>query len=118
MLVLNLEGDLPEVPSIDIGVPLFQTQSAPTVRDMWEAMHAAAADSRIKGLVLKPRNLTLGWGKLQELRHEIEVFKRVSGKPVYAYLQTPGMHEYYLASVADKIYVDPDDYLESKGLSR
>jgi protease-4 len=115
VLVLNLEGDLPEVPSVDIDVPLFQTQSAPTVRDMWGAMHAAASDSRIKGLVLKPRSLTLGWGKLQELRHELEVFKRVSGKPVYAYLQTPGMHEYYLASVADKIYVDPDDYLEVKG---
>jgi protease IV len=115
VLVLNLEGDLPEVPSVDVEVPLLQTQSPPTIRDMWAAMRAAATDPRIKGLVLKPRNLALGWGKLEELRDEIAEFKRRSGKPVYAYLQTPGMHEYFLASVADKIYVSPDDYLEVKG---
>ncbi len=114
-LVLNLEGDLPEVPSIDIEIPLLQTQAPPTVRDMWAAMHAASTDPRIKGIVLKPRNLSVGWGKLEELRAEIAQFKRQSGKPVYAYLQTPGMHEYFLASVADKIYVSPDDYLEVKG---
>jgi protease-4 len=114
-LVLNLEGDLPEVPPVEVDIPLLQTQAAPTVSDMWTAMHAAAKDSRIKAIVLKPRNLTLGWGKLQEIRNEIVSFKKESGKPVYAYLQTPGMHEYYLASAADKIYVDPDDYLEVKG---
>jgi protease-4 len=41
-------------------------------------------------------------------------FKK-SGKPVYAYLQGAGSREYYLASVADKIYVSPDDSLEVKG---
>jgi protease-4 len=51
---------------------------------------------------------------LQELRENLTDFKR-SGKPVYAYLQTPGTHEYYLASVADRIYVSPDDYLRVKG---
>ncbi|MGA8598780.1 MAG: signal peptide peptidase SppA [Bryobacteraceae bacterium] len=114
-LVLNLEGDLPEVPSIDIEIPLLQTQAPPTIRDMWAAMHAAATDPRIKAIVLKPRNLSVGWGKLEELREEIAEFKQRSGKPVYAYLETPGMHEYFLASVADKIYVSPDDYLEVKG---
>ncbi|MFZ0594360.1 MAG: signal peptide peptidase SppA [Bryobacteraceae bacterium] len=114
-LVLNLEGDLPEVPSIDIEIPLLQTQAPPTIRDMWAAMHAAATDPRIKAIVLKPRNLSVGWGKLEELREEIAEFKQRSGKPVYAYLETPGMHEYFLASIADKIYVSPDDYLEVKG---
>src|ERR1700750_409930 len=115
VLVLNVEGDLPEVPSTDLGLPLLQKQSAPTVRDVWTSLRQAATDSRIKAIALKPRSLSIGWGKLQELRHDIEQFKQVSGKPVYAYLQTPGMHEYYLASVADRIYVDPDDYLEVKG---
>jgi protease-4 len=41
-------------------------------------------------------------------------FKK-SGKPVYAYLQSPGSKEYYLASAADKIYLSPDDMLEVKG---
>jgi protease-4 len=113
-LVLNVEGDMPEVPPVDMDLPFLSTQSQPTVRDVWAALDSAASDDRIKALVLEPHGLSLGWGKLDEIRHDIEQFKR-SGKPVYAYLRTPGMHEYYLASVADKIYVDPDDYLELRG---
>ena len=55
-----------------------------------------------------------GWGKLQEIRHELLAFKK-SGKPVYAFLQSGGSREYYLASVADKIFMTPDDSLEVKG---
>ena len=113
-LVLNLEGDLPEVPPVELDIPFIGMQAQPTVRDVWAALHSAAADNRIKAIVLEPRGLAVGWGKLEELRHDLEEFKK-SGKPVYAYLRTPGAHEYYLASVADKIYVDPDDYLEVKG---
>jgi protease-4 len=113
-LVLNLEGDLPEVPPVQLNIPFLSGKNAPTVRDVWTSLHAAADDSRIKALVLEPRDLSLGWGKLEELRQDILAFKK-SGKPVYAYLRTPGMHEYFIASVADKIYVDPDDYLELKG---
>ena len=113
-LVLNLEGDLPEVPPVQVNIPFLQGKSAPTIRDIWTSLHAAADDSRIKALVLEPHSLSLGWGKLEELRQDVLAFKK-SGKPVYAYLRTPGMHEYFIASVADKIYVDPDDYLELKG---
>jgi protease-4 len=114
VLVLNLEGDVPEVPEMDIGLPVLQTQASPTMRDLWTSIHAAVSDSRIKAIALKPHSLSTGWAKLEELREELSDFKR-SGKPVYAYLQTPGMHEYFLASVADRIYVSPDDYLRVKG---
>lgn len=114
VLVLNLEDDIPEVPAVDVEIPLLQAQASPTIRDLWTAIHAASSDSRIKAIALKPHNLSVGWAKLQELRENLNDFKR-SGKPVYAYLQTPGMHEYYLASVADRIYVSPDDYLRVKG---
>jgi protease-4 len=113
-LVLNVEGDLPEVPQVDVDIPFVPSQSTPTVRDIWLALRSAANDSRVKAIVLKPRGLSVGWGKLSELRSELAQFKR-SGKPIYAYLQTPGMHEYYLASVADRIYLSPDDYIELKG---
>ena len=113
-LVLNVEGDMPEVPPVDMDLPFLSTQTQPTVRDVWAALQSAASDDRIKAIVLEPHGLSVGWGKLDEIRHDIEQFKK-SGKPVYAYLRTPGMHEYYLASVADKIYVDPDDYLEIRG---
>ncbi len=41
-------------------------------------------------------------------------FKK-SGKPVYAFLQGPGSQEYYLATIADRIFLSPDDMLDVKG---
>jgi protease IV len=57
----------------------------------------------------------VGWGKLEEFRADLERFKK-SGKPLYAFLKTPGSREYYLASVADRIYLGPSDWVNLKGM--
>ena len=113
-LVLSLTGEVPEAPPVNIDIPFLQTPATPTVRDVWTSLHEAATDNRIKALVLQPRNLLIGWGRLEEIRQEVVAFKK-SGKPVYAYLQGPGSREYYLGSVADKIFLPPDDMLDVKG---
>lgn len=113
-LVLSFEGEVPEAAPVDVPVPFIESQSIPTVRDVWTSLRAAAKDNRIKAVVLQPRALAAGWGKLEEIRQELTDFKK-SGKPVYAYLQRPGSRAYYLASVADKIFLSPDDMLEVKG---
>lgn len=114
VLVLDLQGEIPEAAPVDIPFPLGRAQAQPTVRDVWTSLHQAANDSRIKAVVLQPRGIGAGWAKLQEIREEIVNFKK-SGKPVYAYVEGPGSREYYLASVADKIYLSPDDMLDVKG---
>ncbi len=114
VLVLALDGNLPEAAPVDIPIPFLQSQSAPTVRDVWTSLREAATDNKIKALVIQPHGLLAGWGKLQEVRQEILNFKK-SGKPVYAFLQSPGSGEYYLATAADKIFVSPDDMLDVKG---
>jgi protease IV len=114
VLVLALEGDVPEVPPVDIPLPFIESQGVPTVRDVWASLRAAARDNRIKAIVLQPRHLAVGWGKLQEFREELAAFKR-SGKPLYALLRSPGSREYYLASAADKIFLSPEDMLDVKG---
>jgi protease IV len=114
VLVLDLTGAVPETAPVDIPVPLAQAQSAPTVRDVWTSLREAATDNRIKAVLIQPRKLVTGWGKLQELRQELLDFKR-SGKPVYAFLQGPGSREYYLASAADRIFLSSDDELNVKG---
>lgn len=114
VLVLSLDGDVPEQAPVDVEIPFLQTQGVPTVRDLWSSLRQAAADNRIKAVVIQPRNLIAGWGKLEELREDIADFKR-SGKPVYAFLQSPGSREYYLASIADKVYLLPEDLLNVKG---
>ncbi len=114
VLVVALNGDIPEAAPVDLQIPFIQPQNTPTVRDIWASLRHAAVDNRIKAVVLQPRGLITGWGKLEELRQEFSDFKK-SGKPLYAFLQSPGSREYYLSSVADKIYLVPDDMLDVKG---
>ena len=113
-LVLSLRGDIPEAAPVDLAIPFLQQQAAPTVRDIWTSLRQAANDSRVKALVLEPHGVVAGWGRLQEIRQDILDFKR-SGKPVYAFLESPGTREYYLGSAADRIYLSPGDMLEVKG---
>lgn len=115
ILVLNLEGDLPEAAPVEFPFPFLEQQSPVTVRDFWSSLHSAATDKRIKAIVIRPRGLAAGWAKLQEIHEDLINFKK-SGKPVYAYLQGAGTREYYVASAADRIFDSPDDLLDVKGL--
>lgn len=114
-LVLHLEGDLPEQAPIDLPIPFLAERQPPSIVETWKLLRNAAADKRIKAIVLEPRGLGIGWAKLEELRADIVNFKK-SGKPVYAYLRGAGTREYYLATAADRIYMSPEDMLDVKGL--
>ncbi|MEX2260663.1 MAG: signal peptide peptidase SppA [Bryobacteraceae bacterium] len=115
VLVLKLEGDIPERAPVDLPIPFFQGRAPLTVKEVWDLLRKSAADSRIQAIVLEPAGVNAGWAKLQEIRGSIEKFKK-SGKPVIAFLRTPGTREYYLATAADRIYMAPEDYLNVKGL--
>ena len=65
--------------------------------------------------MLEPEGLAIGWARLEEIRADLEQFRK-SGKPVYAYLRDPGTREYYLALAADRIYLGPAETLMLKGL--
>lgn len=115
VLVLRLEGELPERAPVELPLPFFEQQAPSTVREIWSTLRKAAADKRISAILLEPRGVSVGWAKLQEIRADIETFRK-SGKPVIAYLRQPGSREYYLATAADKIYMTPEEYLDVKGL--
>jgi protease-4 len=114
-LVLRLEGDVPEQAPVDVPIPFLQNQAPMTMVETWRLLQMAAADNRIKALVIEPSGLTAGWAGLEELRADIVAFKK-SGKPVHAYLRGAGTHEYYVATAADDIYMAPEDELDVKGL--
>jgi protease-4 len=114
VLYLRLNGDVPERVAVDFPIPFLKAQETLTVTDVWGLLRKAAADARIKAIIFEPQNAGVGWGKMQELRADLEQFKK-SGKPVYAFLKTPGARDYYLASVANRIYMEPQDYLMLKG---
>jgi protease-4 len=115
VLVLRLQGEIPEKPPVEL--PPFFGGDGPrlTVSGVWMTLKKAAADSNIKAIVLEPEDLAGGWAKLEEMRSDVEQFRK-SGKPVYAYLRSPGGREFYVASAADRIYLGPSDQLMLKGL--
>ena len=114
-LVLRIEGSVPEKPAPELPWPFGSGGSAPTVIDIWKTLKKAAADPKIRAVVLMPRGLSVGWGKLQEIRSGLMEFKK-SGKPLMVFLRAPRTPEYYLATAGDKIHMVPEDYLDMKGL--
>jgi protease IV len=115
VLVLRLSGGLPEKTPMELPSFVGDDHTPLTVIGVWSALEKAAADSRIKAVVLQPEGLSVGWAKLEELRLDIEKFKK-SGKPVFAYLRQPGTREYYVAAAADRIYLGPAEPVMVKGL--
>lgn len=113
-LLLRLSGGVPERPAVSLPFP-FQTSEPITVVQIWSGLRRAAADDKVKAVVLEIGRLDAGWAKAQEIRHNIETFRK-SGKPVYAYMKAPGMREYYIASAADRLYIMPEDLVDVKGL--
>ena len=115
-LVLDLEGDVPERLPAEIPIPALQSQRTMSVEQVWDALRRAAADPRIRGVLFEPRNLDIGFGKMEELHDEIVQFRK-SGKPIVTYLHTPSAREYYAAVATDKIFLSPEDNLDVKGVA-
>ena len=115
-LILHLSGDVPETPPVEISIPFLQQRTPVTVENVWAMLRRAAADSRIKAVVFEPRGTSVGWAKMQEIRSDLEQFRK-SGKPLIAYLKAPSAREYYMATACSKIYMSPVDLLDLKGVA-
>lgn len=76
----------------------------------------AAEDDKIKGIYLDVPYMMAGYGNLEEIRNALLAFKK-SGKFIVAYSNFYTEGAYYLVSVADKIYLNPEGDLEFNGLS-
>jgi protease-4 len=113
--MVDLAGEIPERAPVDYPVPFLGERNRPAVSDVWMALRKAAADSRIRAAVLEPRNLAIGWAKMEEFHAGLQAFRN-SGKPLIAYLKTPGSREYYLATAAERVYLSPEDMLDLKGM--
>lgn len=111
-LVLAPAGDMPETaPDFALG------GSELTIRTYVELIRKAKNDTRVAGILLKPGGFSSPyWGKIQELRDAIKDFK-TSGKYVDAWLEYAGDREYYLASVADHVYLLPSATLDLTGVA-
>ncbi|MBT6994390.1 MAG: signal peptide peptidase SppA [Candidatus Cloacimonetes bacterium] len=74
--------------------------------DIIEKVEKATKDDRISGIILEPSWISGGFATLNEIMLALENFQ-ASGKEVVAYLEVCGNRDYYLASVADEIVLNP-----------
>ncbi|HHP7231944.1 MAG TPA: signal peptide peptidase SppA [Xenococcaceae cyanobacterium] len=95
-----------------------ETQTSIPLRQVLQSIDAAAKDERIVGLFLDGRKDAEGSGyaTMAEVRQALEKF-RATGKKIIAYDVNWSEKEYYLASVADKILLNPMGIIELNGLS-
>ena len=116
ILYINLNENIVDAPlasamgSLD---PLSMSISTPlALIDVLSAIENAEKDSRIKGICIHCDGMgVVSTANIEEIRFAIEKFKK-SGKFVVAFDETYTQSEYYLASVADKILLQPEGSLE------
>jgi len=84
--------------------------------DVLGNIEKAKKDDNIVGIYLKGGSLSGGVASIKEIRNALIDFKK-SGKFIVAYADNYSQRMYYLASVADKILINPQGMLELKGLS-
>ncbi|MFP4471605.1 MAG: S49 family peptidase, partial [Bacteroidales bacterium] len=81
-----------------------------------ENLDKAARDPKIKGIYLDLTMLQAGMATIEEIRHALTEFK-MSGKFIIAYSEAYSQGAYYLASVADDIYLNPEGMIDFRGVS-
>ena len=125
-LVLDLSANIQDTPLQNEGLEdlaeAFGGASAHVLqtRDVTRALQAAANDSDIAGLYIAGQVLPTGYGSgfaaLKEVREAVLAFK-ASGKPVKAHLNYATTRDYYLASAAGELSLDPYGALLVPGLA-
>jgi protease-4 len=81
-----------------------------------QAIAHAKDDDNIKGIYLEVSHPMTGFSSLEEIRESLIDF-RENGKWVIAYNEVMSEGAYYLASAADKIYLNPQGEIEFNGLA-
>ena len=98
------------------GVPFLNlsVKKSLGLNDILASIKRAKTDSNIKGIYLDESYMLSGEATTEEIRNALIDFKK-SGKFVIAYGEIYTQGAYYLASVADKVYINPKGIFEFRG---
>ncbi|PRY14279.1 protease-4 [Pontibacter ummariensis] len=106
----------PDNPLAELGFSFGSLSSSDGLDQIKASIRRAKNDENVKGIFLNMTFVDAGLGKLEEIRNELIDFKE-SGKFVVSYADVSTEKAYYLASVADKIYLNPMGTVEFNGMS-
>ena len=100
--------------NIDFGP--FNSIASLGLDDILADIEKAKSDNRIKGIFLDLGMVDASIATKKEIRDKLAEFKAESGKPVVAFADVYTQGSYYLASVADRVYMVPQGDLDFRGL--
>lgn len=116
VLVLKLNGSIDEQGTDNtIGKLTGNYTPSTGLNDILSAIKKAKEEENIKGIYIDAGILSTDYATLQEIRSALENFRK-SGKKIIAYADTYSQGSYYLASVADKIYLNPIGMVDWHGV--
>lgn len=116
VMVLNLSGVIDEQGQEDfLGTLTGNTMSNLGLDNMLSAIKKAKDNDKIKGIYIEAGILQAGYATMQEIRNALLDFKK-KGKWIVAYGDTYTQGTYYIASVADKVYLNPKGMIDWHGL--
>ncbi len=85
------------------------------LNDIISTLNKAATDSKVKGIYLELSDVPSGQATIEEIRNAMISFRK-SGKFIVTYSEEFNQKSYYLASVSDKIYLNPAGGMQFKGM--
>ncbi|MDE6100544.1 MAG: signal peptide peptidase SppA [Paramuribaculum sp.] len=91
-------------------------EKAVALTDIVDAIYEAKDDNRIKGIYLECEGANMGLAQAQAIIKALSDFRK-SGKWVYSYADSYTQTDYYVASVADSVFINPIGMLDIHGLS-
>lgn len=119
VLFLSFDYDINERndnnPFGSLNFPGYSTKSI-GLDDILARIRYAATDANIKGIYMDAGSIGTGFASLKAVRDELLAFKKI-GKFVVAYNAGYNQKAYYVASIADKVYVNPQGTIDFRGLS-
>jgi protease-4 len=118
ILNLRLSGVIQERISVDdpFSDIMPRDESVMGLDEITSAIRKARNDDKIKGIYIDSRIFSASPATLSEIRQELLRFKE-SGKFIVAYADNYTQAGYYLASVADKVAINPQGSLDIHGLA-
>lgn len=116
VLVLNLSGNVEEQGGDNIiGKLTGNTINTLGLNEILSAIKKAKDESNIKGIYIEAGAFEAGYATLQEIRSALLDFKK-SKKWIVTYADTYTQGAYYVASVADKVWLNPKGMIDWHGL--
>ena len=117
VMVLKLQGQIDDRTDEDWLGELTGNQFNNTgMNRIISAIKKAETEDKIKGIYLESGLLRTDYATLQEIRNALDKFKK-SGKWIIAYGDAFSQGGYYLASVANQVYVNPEGSIDWHGIA-